>query len=410
MSHVHSSISSTAYIPTVHPHLALERGQFSFERFMQQDTENLPPHIVQWSFLGMIVLHPSLVLFEPGPPTALPQAPYDRDLFQTPSLLNNNWLRQVLPFTSAETRASHAEHAAIDLLDTATEASLHPTAPFPARFSGSFYHAEPVRKALRTFRFSSGLNLHHDDIRSLHTALTPWHFLWSIPLPVEGRISAAGIPSPTLATLCRNLVFFLNCMFTNDDFFPAFPPGFSPFLLRSPLAGNLLWAASTLEHPLTRDTWASIASSDPAFALSLTAGVLFHIGELIQQFLRWSTQSRVQLSCPATDDSVGYLPKCALVADTTPFGISSNKQYCINWRSTFTSIFSHPTVLSHRTTNAMAPVLKHSLPTYFSVAASADRTSDRSRRRPAENPSPPSANERPSRRQCQNPSGSTPPA
>ena len=127
---LHLVIPPSSYVPTLSPFVSLEKGQFSFDRFFHQDTESLPPFLVPWCFLGMVVLPTSQQLFDPTQNPHQQRPPYAAALLHTPSLINNNWLRQVLPHSSSDIRSSHAEYSAVDLLDVALEASTHATAPF----------------------------------------------------------------------------------------------------------------------------------------------------------------------------------------------------------------------------------------------------------------------------------------
>ena len=394
----HSVIPPSSYVPTLSPFVSLEKGQFSFDRFFHQDTESLPPFLVPWCFLGMVVLPTSQQLFDPTQNPHQQRPPYAAALLHTPSLINNNWLRQVLPHSSSDTRSSHAEYSAVDLLDVALEASTHATAPFQVSLSPSFMHADPVRKAIRTFWISAGLTLHSEDPRSLQAALTPWHFLWSLSLSPEGRFPATGLTCGQSAALLRNLVFYLNCILTNDDAFPNFPPGFSPVLLRGPVAGNLLWAVAQLENPATSSAWTTLASSDPSFALSLSVAILFSVCELFQQFFRWGSQNRSQICCPATADAHGFTTQCAAIYDITSLGAETNQQYRVKWRANFSLLFTHPTIITHKVTNSLSPVMRRVPPTYLlPVSHSPDKAA--SRRRPAD-PS--------SRDQAKNPRPTTP--
>ena len=364
LKYVHSTLASSAYLPLIRRTME-ERGQFTFDRFIFQDTDQLPPHVVQWAFLGIVALPTDLRLVDPNLPTTTRRPSYSHELLHTPSHLNNDWLRQVLPYAGADHRSSAAEVAAIDLLAAAIEASKYPVAPFRVDFSQSFLHAEAPRKALRTFRINAGQTLHLDDPKSLYLSLTPWHFLWSIPLSPEGRLPQQGLSCTQFKLFFHHIVFFLNTVLTNDDSFPQFPPGFSPFLLRGPLAGQLLWAAHQFDQAQTRDAWSTLASSQPSHTLQLSQALLHHTCDLFQQFLRWGAQNRTKIACPATADPEGFVPQCTLIYDVSPHSTDSNLTYCLDWRSTFTLLFTAPTILSHQHTNSMSPLFCRSTPNYL---------------------------------------------
>ena len=91
---MHSTLTPVAYLPAIR-HTVEERGQFTFDRFIYQDTDQLPPHLVQWAFLGIVTLPMDLRLVDPSLPTTSRRPSYSVELLHTPSHINNNWLRQV---------------------------------------------------------------------------------------------------------------------------------------------------------------------------------------------------------------------------------------------------------------------------------------------------------------------------
>ena len=104
------------------------------------------------------------------------------------------------------------------------------------------------------------------------------------------RTPADSFTADDLQKLIRNMVWSINKVYTSNSDYPNIPRGWSPFILYSPLAGNLLWAANTLNSTRVKTAWKaldqgnSLNSKEAAINAALAL-----IDDLCQKF-QWLVQ------------------------------------------------------------------------------------------------------------------------
>ena len=206
-------------------------------------------------------------------------------------LVSASWHTNILALSGTTLSSSNF------LITCHRQARARPCLPgaFYPDIDPTFLRTPTVLKALHTGNFASGRDLHTDQWQ---TALTPYHFIVSVPGQTAMPLSAAGFLASQIGTLVSNMGWLFHRIFNDPTLYPDMPPDCSPFLLRSPcLAGLLMQVRTILAQPRVSDIWNAQQASDPPLGLRNTATLLHHLGDLWTLFTDWESNSVPRHHC-----------------------------------------------------------------------------------------------------------------
>jgi len=233
------------------------------------------------SHLGALRLPDHLILF-PATPEGAEELPFDPIWLTTAGLVGASWHTNVLAASASVLSTSSF------LTTCHRQARARPCSPgaFYPDIDATFLRSPTVLKALQSGNFAGGRELPTDQWQ---TALTPYHFIVSIPGQKVMALPISGSTASQMGTLVTNMGWILHRIFSDPGLYPDLPADCSPFLLRSPLAGLLMQIRNLLAQPRLTDAWNAQRATEPAKGLRNTAALLHHLGDLVTIFSDWES-------------------------------------------------------------------------------------------------------------------------
>jgi hypothetical protein len=199
------------------------------------------------SHLGALRLPDHSILF-PATPEGAEELPFDPIWLKTAGLVGTSWHTNVLA-------------APVSVLSTSSflttryrQVRARPCSPgalYPD-IDATFLCSPTVLKALQLGNFAGGRELPTDQWQ---TALTPYHFIVSIPGQKVMALPTSGLTASQMGTLVTNMGWILHPIFSDPGLYPDLPADCSAFLLRSPLAGLLMQIRNLLAQLRLTDAW-----------------------------------------------------------------------------------------------------------------------------------------------------------
>jgi hypothetical protein len=363
-------LKSFAYVPLFESIQVFPDGIFTHKRFTENDIRALSPIHIRWSFLGIFVLPSDLALYDPRS-TSLHKQQYLPAYYFAPSLISPAWVTEVFPHIGpANSKLGHqAGEAANTLIQAAiTLSTNYKETPFAPNFNVKWLQEDSVRRPFESMILRSGLMLNREDHKSLYEAITPFTFISSVP-NLGTKIPMNGFTMDNMSDILVNMVFITSLILGNTDFYPEFPSGFSPYLLRGIFPGNIMWFREILSNHLAKQAWTKLQLSKPEHAQKLSGAFLIHVGLLMDILFDWIlASSRSKLCHPATTQKVGDTQtRCTLLLDRKAINGQSILPDIIQWRETVLRLWSPAGINAPPDNVNLFPCMIESLPSYLFV-------------------------------------------
>ncbi|GKY97595.1 hypothetical protein MPSEU_000717900 [Mayamaea pseudoterrestris] len=209
---------------------------------------------------------------------------YDDYTMFLPGIISKAYCINVLAGRTGQGEARQVSSYFANELEAATHSSFS-TYFRPLFESDIFYRGASQVKALQTGAVSAGETYQYVN---LSAAITPFHFIPTVLSTSSYRLPQDGLSSTQMIQLIKNLGWWLHIMFHFPSRYKnlrSINSELSPFLLVSPLAGNLFWLAELLSNHPTQQAWSRLAASN---RLMTTGAVFIGLQRLIKIFLGWA--------------------------------------------------------------------------------------------------------------------------
>ncbi|GKY94656.1 hypothetical protein MPSEU_000431000 [Mayamaea pseudoterrestris] len=187
---------------------------------------------------------------------------YDDYTMFLPGIISKAYCINVLAGRTGQGESRQVSSFFANELEAATHSSFS-TYFRPLFESDIFFRGASQVKALQTGAVSAGETYQYGN---LSAAITPFHFIPTVLSSSSYRLPQDGLSSTQMIQLIKNLGWWLHIMFHFPSRYKnlrSINSELSPFLLVSPLAGNLFWLTELLSNHPTQQAWSRLAPHRP---------------------------------------------------------------------------------------------------------------------------------------------------